>query len=361
MGVRGTPRVPDADNQIPHQFDPILMKLRAGAAEYFGTPDVSLVPSGAQHRPFSHLLRLAVCRGTDTTPMCHVFVKVFKHKVVNGDADTMRRRVIHDFDTTSRVYAAMRALPDLGAVRPVACYPEHLAIVTEQAAGVTLLDLLQERLTWFRGGADSDPLLLAMRNVGRWLRTFQAIPAPDVTVTLDELRAYLDHRLNLLRGRRMFTECDRAGVLGHFDTLGGAVSARELQAVAVHSDMSLGNVLVDGPRIVVLDFAMARTGTRLHDLTRLSFQLDLLAIKPHVRRGVVDGLQQALIEGFDPASDSGRPLFRLHLLLHRINHLLTVSAAQGSLASKAYNRVVQRQHRSWIAQEIARPLDSPSR
>jgi hypothetical protein len=343
----------DASRSSLSCFDPVLSDLRANAGKHFGAPEVRLLPRESQDRPFSRLLRLAVHRDRDLKPAAHIFVKVSKHKVLNGDPDAMRRRVVHDFDVTSRVYAAMRDEPELGAVRPIACYPEHLAIVTEQADGVTLLEHLERQRTWLPGGADLQALRRTMATVGRWIRVFQSSALATAPTGVEDLRAYLDHRVRqLVRVDRHFTEPLRGRILKHVDILGSGIADSEMQAVPVHSDLSLGNILVDGARVVVLDFAMTRSGTRLHDLTRVAFQLDLLAMKPYMRRRAIASLQRALVQGFDPGVSSDGALFRLHLLLHRVNHLLTLTASRASFGSRAYNALVKRRHREWIAREL---------
>ena len=100
-----------------------------------------------------------------------------------------------------------------------------------------------------------------------------------------------------------FSSDDRLAVLNHIQALGAQIAPQDLKEVAVHSDLALGNILVSDGRIVVLDFAMSKLGTRLHDLTRLYVQLDLLAVKPRFSSRVVRRLQQALLNGFDPEPD----------------------------------------------------------
>lgn len=337
----------------PQVFEPILTRLCADTAEHFGTTAVRLVPVESQDRRFSYLLRVGVRGADDGEPRPHLFVKVFKPRVIDGAADAMRERVIRDFETTRRVYASMRHSVDLGVVRPVACYPEHLAIVTEQVDGPTLLEFLNAQAKWFPGGPQRLALQETMARIGRWLRAFQSTALEGGYVTIAQLHEYADERLRHLAKRAArFTGGDRTRILRHLELLGPQVAPADLRAVAVHSDMSLGNIVVSGGRIVVLDFAMAKTGTRLHDLTRLYLQLDLLGVKPHFRGVVVRRLQQALITGFDSSLTVDEPLFRFHLLLHRINHLLTLSIRRTSVPATVYNRAVRRQHHRWIAREL---------
>jgi Ser/Thr protein kinase RdoA (MazF antagonist) len=185
---------------------------------------------------------------------------------------------------------------------------------------------------------------------------FQGLDASPAYLTIGALKAYIDHRLlRLVREPEAgFTERDRQDVLTHIDALGSLVQENELDEVPVHADMALGNLLVAGSRIVVLDFAMTNRGSRLLDLTRLFVQMDLLTVKPHVHRALVHRLQQSMIAGFDSTLTQDRPLFRLLLLLHRINHLATLSVNPAPFLENLYNGLVKKHHRRWLTAEMQR-------
>jgi hypothetical protein len=334
-------------------FGPVLARLHADAERYFGVGPLLLGRVADEERPASYLLRLSVRRPGDAAVLSHLFVKVFKPKSIDGGLDAMRQRVARDFDTTRQVFAAMRGDDRIGVVPPVACYPDLLAMATEQVTGVTLLERLEADAPWFPSESRLHQLLEIMATTGRWIRVFQGSIAGGGCATADGLRAYIDHRLQrLVRADATFTVQDRARVLRHIDSLGAQLSATDLQEVAIHSDLGPGNVLVSGRRIVVLDFGMTKLGTRLHDLTRLYAQIELLSVKPWYRPEVIAQLQRALIAGFDPALSVDRPLFRLLLLLHRVNHLTSLTVTRARVPEAFYNRLVSRQHRRRIASEL---------
>jgi hypothetical protein len=113
---------------------------------------------------------------------------------------------------------------------------------------------------------------------------------------------------------------------------------------------------VSGDRIVVLDFAMTSRGTRLHDLTRLYLQTDLLGAKPQFRRQVLDSALLALLDGYEPGLTTADPLFRLLSLLHRVNHLGTLTLNRARFPASLYNRRLRSIHGRWIARELQRPV-----
>ena len=339
----------------PEVFTPVLERLRTDAAVHFGAPAVHFEPLGYEDREFSHLLRVAVSSDRDSEPFSHLYVKVTKRKNLGGSGNGQRDRVVRDFETTQRVHALMSASTDLGVVPPVACYPEHLAIVTEQIVGPTLLQHLSTHAAWFPTASTVGNLCETLSATGRWIRVFQSTLPPDEPIAVGVLRDYIDHRLKRVVSRdpRRLTEAGRARILHHIDYLAGQIPSSTLRQVPVHSDLAMGNILISGKRIVVLDFAMAKMGTALHDLGRLFVQLDLIAVKPHVQERVVRRLQESLLAGYDPTLTVTNPLFRLLLLLHRVNHIVTLLYQPAQLVEAAYNRLVLQRHYRWVEREIA--------
>jgi hypothetical protein len=343
---------------VPKVFLPVLQHLAGDVSAHFGIARLQLRPIHYEDRPFTHLLRVAVHHERSRQPHATVFVKVVKPRQIEGGADALRERLIRDFEATRRVHQSLSGHADLGVVPPIACYPDHLAIVTEGVTGPTLLAHLQKEASWFPGRARRSALEDRLSLVGRWLRVFQSSGPAAGAVTIESIRSYIDVRLERLVRHRAagFAESDRNRVLEHVELLGKQVPAEDLQAVCIHADLALGNVLVSGSRIVVLDFEMANSGTSLHDLTRVFLQLELLAVKPQVRETVVATLQRALLDGFDPAVTPDRALFRLLMLLHRINNVGTLSLQRRRFPESLYNRVVVSRHLRLIAAELRQPV-----
>lgn len=341
-----------SQRSVPRVFDPVLARLRLEAAEQFGTAQAQLTPVAFEERPYSYLLRVKVRTAATARPDSHIFIKIFKPKPHDGGVEKMRARVAHDFATTRHIHEAMTQWPDLAAIRPIACYVDELAIVTEEAHGVTLLAYLQAHAGWFPGGETLRALETTMAQVGRWVRAFQSIDPGLERVSVDALGDYVDLRLKRLVDQRVFTARDRQRVLEHLDALGRDVAPSDLQEVVAHADLAPGNILISGRRVVVLDFAMANRASTLHDISRLYLQMDLFRAKPQFRSPVIRALQRALLAGFDPILTADRPLFRFLLMLHRVNHLGTLSLNRERFPASAFSSHIRRLHRRWIDREL---------
>lgn len=341
-------------------FRPILAQLTVDIESSSGE-EVCLQAVSYEDRQFSQLLKLGVHISSDTVARYHVFVKAFKRKSDDPDDSRMRRRVAHEFQTLQRAHSAMQSHTDLGVVRPVACYPEHLTIVTEEAPGETLLTQLTGDAVWWPPAATLKVLEEALARVGRWVSAYQAAAPMGDTLSLDETRLYVDRRLEMLvrEPRARFTEADRARVLSYVESLSSHVSADDSRSVMAHGDLAMGNILVSESRVTVLDFAMAQHASRLHDIARLYMQIEMLGAKPWFRPRTLRRLQRALLRGFDPELDENAPLFRLMLLLHRVNNFATVSLRPAPFPAGLYDAHIGRLHRRWLAREVASPAPAP--
>jgi tRNA A-37 threonylcarbamoyl transferase component Bud32 len=329
-------------------FRPVLDALRAQSGRYFGVADARLEPFQVDVRRFSDVLRVRVHAGAVPS---HVFIKIHKPESVDAEErGLLQARVAEEFSTAQRVRSHFAGHAGLSAVRAIACFPEHLAIVTEEVAGETLLQLLVRRAAWHPPTRTVDELCFVTRRVGRWLRTFQEIEAPGRRLSLADMREYIDVRLQTLVGSRRaaFSEADRRAILRYFDEQIGGIRDAQLDEVLIHADLALSNVLVDGTSVTVIDFGEPKYDVAGHDLTHLFTQIDLLAAKPQFSRAVVGRLQSALLDGFDAMLDPSEPLFRLLRLKHVLCHYATLATRPARPAERLYNWYVQRRHQDWL-------------
>ncbi|HEX5473911.1 MAG TPA: aminoglycoside phosphotransferase family protein [Vicinamibacterales bacterium] len=321
-------------------FEPLLARLAGGATQYFGDARTSLEPVGRLERPFSDLLRVRV---TADGRESHAFVKVFRPRGSDPqEIAQLRRWVEREYRATARLHEALRGRPGLTALRPVAVFPDSLAIVTEEAAGLPL-DRVLRRALW--GASSATPLEAIAGRIGAWIRTYQGVTESTGVLSLEERRDYLDVRLHRLVPL-LLDDRERARALALFDDLAARVSPAVLPLVAIHADLCPSNILVapDGG-VTVLDFAMAKTGSRLHDVAHLYMHLEFLGWRPRPRASRVPSVQRALVAGFDPAVTPADPLFRLMLLQHVVCHAVQRVEAAGGRLSAARRWVLRRRWR----------------
>jgi hypothetical protein len=342
-----------SSGEWPTRFRPVLAKLVAGGSRYFGSPSVAVQPVRELDRPFSTILQIRVAgdAGTD-----HAFVKILKPREdTPAQIESMRQNVVKDFEMTRSVHRGLASYPGLTAVRPIACFPEDLAIVTEQAPGATLADLLTRAAGWPSARA-MNRLVGSVRQAGAWIRAVQTALPQDREVAPDSLRAYLDRRLNDLEsaGPIQLTPQGRAAVERYHERLIEQALTEQgartgLGAVWIHADFCPENVIVRDGRMTVLDFTMAKTGTTYHDVSHLYLRIDSMQAKPWFRPRTIARLNRELLDSFESGLTPDRPLFALTLLQHVLCHLLEIRSAMRQPVTRLYARRLDARHRRWLA------------
>jgi hypothetical protein len=333
-------------------FAPLLTALAAGSQQYFGDTHAILEPVARLDRPFSNLLRLRVTAGGREW---HAFLKVFKpQRFTPEELAKLRSYAECEFSATKSLYDAIDTRSGLTALRPVALFVEDMAIVTEEVAGTGFDRVLRDAL-W--GRQTVAPIDVVAERIGAWVRTYQRVIEVEGELSLDERREYLDLRLRKLMDAEVLTATQRAMVLEYFDQIAAEIGSRPLHLVAIHADLCPTNILV-GPDggVTVLDFAMAKSGTRFHDLAHLYMHLKFMRWHPRLKPAIVNAAQEALLRGYDPAVSADDPMFRLMLLQHLVCHVAFLRERQTGALEPAYRWFLRRH---WA--RCARVLGLPSR
>lgn len=334
-------------------WEALLATLSADTARYFDLPHAKVEVLGIEKRPFSDVARVEVSQDGQTR---RAYIKVTRPRgATEQDRESMARRVRQEFDESSRVHGLMNGQGGLGVVRPLACIPEDLVLITEEASGETLAARLERDAAGWPSQGSLEGLCAVLEQVSRWLRAFQQVDPVPGRLDLDEMREYLDVRLVRLTGHPEagFSDRDRQALLEYFDVVRRGVDASNRGLVRIHADLAPGNVLVERETVTVLDFAMANVGSVYHDISRLFTQLEFLKVKPTFRPRVVRRLQEALLAGFEPGLSPARPLFRLFVLQHTVTHFATVAASRRRGAGWLFDLYLRRRHRKWLRNRVA--------
>jgi hypothetical protein len=332
----------------PTPLEAILARLSAQPAHYFSGRPIRLDIVERIHRPFSELARVRVDCGSETT---YAYVKRFKPKAAGEEQWLLTRdRVRRDYETSLRMLQSVKGYDGVRAVRPIACFPQELVLVTEELSGETLGAILERSARGYPGRGELAHLARVLERVGEWIRIFQGDQPKPRTFSLEAMREYLDVRLRKIVAspNDRFSQADSENVLAWFDSCAALVPASDRIEVPVHADVCPANILVDGTTVGGIDFAMASTGGLYLDVARMFTQLEFLKAKLSFRPSVVATLQSALLRGFDPHLRPDRPFFRLFVLQHTVTQFLKLTLRPGRSTARLWNWHVRRRHGHWL-------------
>jgi len=259
-------------------LSPALKRLAADGRSCFGAVVQRIDPERVIQRAFSEVVRARVITSRGDII---VYCKTFRSPVGDPTSrDRLQFRAEREFRETARAYQALAGRRGFAPLEPVTLYPDLLTLVTKEVTGEPLSTLLSRTSRrWSR--RDLKDAIGAASLVGEWLRAYQQMPFEPQRLAIDDLRGYVDARLQRLAREQAggFTAAGRQRLMADFDACATRLDARDLEAVPVHADFCPDNILVRDGTISVIDFAMAKRGLRHLDLSHLLIHLDF-------RRGI---------------------------------------------------------------------------
>ncbi len=254
-----------------------------------------------------------------------------------------------DYEVPVRLAPVFRSHAGLGVPAPVA-YFEDISVVVQNAVPGESLSHRINRYGRLRPARERlDELKDQCAGAGRWLRILHdSFPDDAAPLSIEKLRHDVKCRLEVVSAAdptNLDSSCCER-VLRAFDAAADAVGGTDLKTTLVHGDFTLGNILVDGARVTVLDFSRTSNGSPFQDLARFHHQLRLFLAKFIYRQDVVAELALAFRKGYRCEGWEETPLFRIFTLRHILTHWKgRVSSRGGSLRERLYTRLVRRWHR----------------
>ena len=293
-------------------MDPLLATIR----EDLGS-EVELL---SEH-PRRHSRVLRVAAGGE-----RLFVKQVKLKGKDAAArERTASRVQNEFDIMQRIHDSMRMDEGLFCIRPVACYPEQLALAMEEARGHTLNAELRRHARWWPGKRKLARLHETLRRVGLWMRRFQELTRegeapPQMLETLRlEIAGFLSTLVDRPRAAfsRELAESIREYVARAIDGAGD----EPLAATGATGEISPENMLIDEGRVTYVDFGMYSLRTAFSDPAMMFQHLARLQLQPTFRPRTIGALKEAFLEGYGHPDLHLHPLFRAYRIKYRLSRI----------------------------------------
>ena len=218
-------------------------------------------------------------------------------------SNTPQERVGQDasveFNALSHLYERFRRVPGCSVVRPIAFFPEEMAVVTEEVEGENLHDLIKKMARLWLAGSEVEVLSAHCRACGVWLRHFQEFTIQPyqamlpVRKIMEQLRSHLEVCIEMGLPRaesiHLMTFCEEQL---------RSVEGRDFPVVGEHPDFQPDNILLSPAGVTVLDFTNFRYGSAYNDVARFLASLDFLQKNPLYPRGGVHTLIAAFLQGY---------------------------------------------------------------
>jgi hypothetical protein len=263
-------------------------------------------------------------------------VVYLKRRKARRDIEVARERVMAEYNILSRLSEHFREHGTFGVARPIAVFPEELALATEEVRGTGLMGLIGRSAKRYTLGGRQDLLEQYCRLAGGWLQEFQSItPQGSGDFNIQGLMRYCDQRLAILIAD------GRSGIDGKFKARFAEYLNRQhsrltgpTRIVGRHNDFSPHNIIVSGNCLSVLDFGFFDYDSYIYDLCSFWFKLEYMKSSPLFSPATIDRLQYSFFEGYGSSAGRDDPAFDLVAL----QFILTRMA---SLAGKGLRRGVR--------------------
>lgn len=345
----------------------VLARLRAQSHELW--PEAPPQEFRIVHhlpRPYSNVYRLQLV--SPQVAASFVYVKILAPKTKSpADPEKYVARLAAEFNVGQRLHERFRNEKEFAVIKPVAYYPEFLAIVSEEAPGESLAHLIAREGRFWPAAEKMERLAKHCRRAGQALAAMQKVTPESARFNPADLIEYIDLRLQRLVASEQtpFASADRRQILKFLETAIPAIPPEQLGSCGTHGDYAPFNLLAAPEKITVADLTMFKTGSAYNDLTYFHHRLEGYLHKPIYRRQTIRHLQNAFLDGYVEAMGKTKQqwrvtadlLFKILWIKHVVNNYSALMRQRVAPASKAaplsaqlFNRHVFRRYNLWLKQ-----------
>lgn len=353
-----------------HGIEQVITKLRLQAGELWPlTPPEDFRLAHHFVRPYSNVYRLQLVDSPEQLPALpprFIYVKILSRRTTfQSNPEKYLVRLATEFAAGQRLHDALGSAKEFGIVKPVAYYPECLAMITEEAPGESLSNVITHDGKLWPGADKRDQLATHCRRAGQALAAIQLATREASHYNPAELIEYIDVRMQrlLASDRVPFSAADRRQILRFLESAIPAIPVKQLGLSGCHSDYAPFNLLASMDKITVADFTMFKIGSVYNDLTYFYHRLEGYLHKPVYRSQTIRRLQDEFLRGYTEASGrTGREwrvaedlLFKIFWIKHVVNNYsaimrqrVVINGKSVSLPVRLFNRRVFQRYNRWL-------------
>ena len=334
----------------------ILEELKTHPAKYFQKEEVlALEQIFVYHGLYGWNSYRYKVRFPDT--VTYIWIKV--QKSVGNDTDPAKQLKIQQtvkvsYTNLQFLYEKFKAFPGYSVIKPIACFPEWFAWVTEESSGTDIWTLIRKKAKFYPSETDLHSLENYCYKCGRWLALFQQITRrPDLDpFEFDAVLELLDDYLSRLVSRQnvTFSEELRRKIITYCQQLILLIPEEDRIVAGNHRDFAPGNILFHDDEIIVLDVEPEEYGTIYRDATYFFHYLIRLQEIPIYRAITITKLQQAFVQGFGTSLDPLKSVVTLYGIQNTLQTLLhlAIDREHVSWYHRVYDKILFKKQVHWL-------------
>lgn len=276
---------------------------------------------------------IQVVRATTKTGTGRVFYVKMPH-VGSGQENIVIQRLQREFEILTRLHNELQKEDNLNVVRPVAVLADPCAVITEEAVGENLAQVVSDHgRTLVSGKLSFDQTEQAFENAGLWLKHFQYSDNVEILPFNEmEFRDSCRLRIELLATANAKFANELAQPVKNFlDQILLEMQGRPVRQVPVHGDFAPHNIIANSSRIWLLDFSMVGSGPAEFDFCTFDMALVQMTYDLRFSARKILAMRNAFRHGYGRSPDIESVSYRmrhLQLLLNRM--LLLVNKGNSS-------------------------------
>jgi len=314
-------------------------------------------------RPYSTVYRLQLVVRDALLPR-FIYAKILapgtKFQV---DAEKYLTRLETEFNAGRRLHAAFYREKEFATIKPMAYYPELLAIVSEEAPGESLAAVIAREGKLWPVAEKLEQLARHCRRAGQALAAMQKATAEVSRFDPSKLLEYIDVRLQrLLESKQTpLSPADRQQIIKFLELAIPTIPSGQLGLCGTHGDYAPFNLLAAPEKITVVDFTMFKLGSVYNDLTYFYHRLEGYLHKPTYRSQTIRRLQDEFLRGYvekaggEEWRGADDLLFKILWIKHVVNNYSAIMrqrvVAKGEklpLPVQLFNQHVFHRYNRWL-------------
>lgn len=286
----------------------------------------------------------------------YIYIKVRKSIEDLEPTELLRlqQKIVESYENLQGLYENFKVFPGYSVIKPVACFPELCALVTEESCGIDVWLLVRSKARFYPSDDELNLLKNSCFKCGKWLAIFQQITRRtdldlfDFNSMLELLDTYLS-RLEQHQSLN-FPPQLRKQVLEYCRQLIPQIPNEDRIVSGNHRDFAPINMLIHNDEITVLDIEPPEYGTIYRDATHFYHQLNTLQEVPIYRPATITQLQEAFVQGFGTSLDPSKKVVALYMIQNVIQSLLYLAVDRKNVNwyNRLYDKILLKKHISWL-------------